>query len=253
MNEIELSAPSTLEPAVDRVVAALTAMIGADLQPGGSLPSEARLAEEFQVSRLTVREAIKLLSGRGLLEVARGRRAVVREPNGSAFGHFLAATMRHDAKSFFDLIEVRQALEIQSATLAAKRANRAGLAAVETALAGMRQAIEDARDPAERPAAEDRFNRWDVGFHEALALSSGNRMLTNLLEAMAAPLAQSFKLSMRGRELRGFPMGDALSAHEVIFACVRDGDGRGAALAMRNHLKDAERDLRVALATRLTA
>src|SRR5215471_11712552 len=95
--------------AVDRVVTRLMDRILGDLTPGTSLPSEAELAAEFSVSRLTIREAVKVLAGRGLLEVSRGRRAVVREPDGSAFGDFLAAAMKHDPKGLFELVEVRQA------------------------------------------------------------------------------------------------------------------------------------------------
>ena len=111
--------PGPALPAVDRVVAGLMDLILGELTPGAQLPSEAELATTYEVSRLTVREAVKVLSGRGLLDLSRGRRAIVREPDGSAFGDFLAASMRHDAKGLLDLIEVRQALEIQSATLCA--------------------------------------------------------------------------------------------------------------------------------------
>jgi len=164
-------------PAVDRVVAALTDLIVTDLSPGVQLPSEARLASTFAVSRLTIREAVKVLSGRGLLGLARGRRATVREADGAAFGDFLATAMKRDAKGLFDLIEVRQGLEIQSAMLSAGRINRAGIAAIETTLAGMRAAAAEMGEAGDRAAAEDRFHDWDVRFHEALALSSGSRML----------------------------------------------------------------------------
>ena len=183
--------PSTTLPgpalAVDRVVAGLMDLILGELTPGAQLPSEAELATTYEVSRLTVREAVKVLSGRGLLDLSRGRRAIVREPDGSAFGDFLAASMRHDAKGLLDLIEVRQALEIQSATLCAKRISRAGAAAIAGALAGMRAAAAEMRS-GDRAAAEERYHQWDVGFHEAMALASGNRMLGHLLEAMAVPL-----------------------------------------------------------------
>ena len=235
-------------PLVDRVGAGLTGTIRADLSPGARLPSEAALADTYAVSRLTVREAVKVLAGRGLLEVARGRRAVVRKPDGAAFGDLLAIATQHDAKSFFDLMEVRQALEVQSASLAAKRAGRAGLAALEAALLGMRQAVVDVETGPDRDAAERAFNRADVGFHEALALSGGNRMLALFLEAMAAPLADSFRMSTRGRAIRGRTHAATLSAHQAIHDAVKAGDGRAAAQAMRTHLRDAERDLRAAFA-----
>jgi len=240
--------PTASEPsAVERVVTRLTDLILGELAPGTRLPSEAELAAQYKVSRLTIREAVKVLAGRGLLEVSRGKRAVVREPDGSAFGDFLMAAMKHDAKGLFDLIEVRHALEIQSATLSARRVTRAGLAAIETALDGMREAAEQMKRGPDKAAAEHRFHDYDVGFHEALALSSGNRMLAYLLEAMASPLRESFHLSMRGHRLRGRGPAETIAAHEKILEGIKSGDGRGAAQAMRAHLRDAERDVRAAL------
>jgi len=242
--------PGPQLPAVDRVVAGLMDLILGELSPGAQLPSEAELATTYDVSRLTVREAVKVLSGRGLLDLSRGRRAIVREPDGSAFGDFLAATMRHDAKGLLDLIEVRQALEIQSATLCAKRISRAGAAAIAGALAGMRAAAAEMRN-GDRAAAEERYHQWDVGFHEAMALASGNRMLGHLLEAMAVPLRDSFHLSLRGHELRGHTPEDTIAAHERIFERIQAGDARGAAQAMRSHLREAVRDVSAALNARI--
>lgn len=225
----------------------LAAHILEQLAPGSSLPSEAELAQHYQVSRLTIREAVKLLAGRGLLELARGRRAVVREPNGSAFADFLTTLIQHDPKGIFDLVEVRKSLEIQSASLAAKHASRAALAAIEAALQGMRHADaewQSGRDPA---GSELRFHEFDMGFHEALALASGNRVLTFLFEAMAGPLQESFFISQRGHDIRGHTRGDTVAAHERILQAIVDGNSRKAAEAMRSHLENTERDIRAAM------
>ena len=210
------------------------------MAPGASLPSEAELASRYSVSRLTVREAVKLLAGRGLLELSRGKRAIVREPDGSAFADFLASMMRNDSKGLFDLVEVRLSLEVQSATLAAKRASRAGLAAIENALQGMRDAAGEAD-------GEIRFHDLDVAFHEAVVLASGNRVLGYLFEAMSHPLREAFFISRRGHEQRGHTWADVVGAHERILEAIRAGNSRAAGEAMRLHLKDTERDIRAAL------
>jgi DNA-binding FadR family transcriptional regulator len=239
-------------PAVDRVIAGLTETVVGELTPGAQLPSEGQLATDYGVSRLTVREAVKVLAGRGLLELARGRRAVVREPDGAILGDFLSAVLKHDPKGLFDLMEVRHALEIHSAQLAAKRKNRASIAAIEAAMQGMRDAaVELRRNWTE--ATEARFHEYDAGFHGALALASGNRMLSYLLEAMAGPLRQSFHLSMQGHRLRGHTPEDTIAAHDAVLDRVRAGDARGAAQAMRQHLRDSERDIRAAQNVQLNA
>jgi GntR family transcriptional repressor for pyruvate dehydrogenase complex len=224
----------------------LAQMILRELAPGSSLPSEAELAARYDVSRLTIRESVKLLEGRGLLAIARGRKAVVRQPDGTAFADFLTSVIRYDPKGLFDLIEVRLSLEVQSATLAAKRATRAGIAAIESELLGMRDTVGE--PGAEMtPEQELAFHTHDVGFHEAVALASGNRVLGFLFEAMAQPLREGFFISRRGHEQRGHTLHDTITAHQRILDCIKEGNSRAAAEAMRVHLKDTERDIRAAV------
>ena len=231
------------------VAEALTQLVLGELTPGSSLPSEGELAARFEVSRLTVREAVKMLAGRGLLDVGRGRRAVVKEPTGAAFSDFLSTVIHNDPKGLFDLIELRMSLEVQSATLAARRATRAGIAALESAVQGMRDAAADGKAGIDPEASEQRFHEHDVGFHEAVALSSGNRLISYLFEAMAAPLMRSFSLSRRGHDLRGHTVDDTIAAHVAILEAIRDGNPKAAGLAMRAHLEDTERDIRSGLNT----
>jgi GntR family transcriptional regulator, transcriptional repressor for pyruvate dehydrogenase complex len=231
--------------AAANVAGALTRSILTELRPGSSLESEADLAARFGVSRVTIREALKMLAGKGLVELARGRRAIVREPNGSAFGEFLTGVIQYDPKGVFDFVEVRMTLEIQSVTLAARRVSRAGLAAIESTLQGMRAAARDI-EATKSLEAEQRLDQCDVGFHEALAMASGNRVLTSLFEAMAQPLERSFFISRRGRERRQQAVEVTIAAHQRILDCVREGNPRAAADAMRAHLDAAERDMRAA-------
>ena len=229
--------------ATSGVVDGLTRAILADFKPGDRLDSEAELAQRFGDSRVTLREALRTLAGKGLVELSRGRRAVVRQPDSSAFGDYLASVIQFDPKGMFDLVEVRLSLEVQSVTLAAQRISRPGLVALEAMLQGMRDAAAEF-DTGGEAEAERKFHRCDVGFHEALAMASGNRVLTSLFEAMALPLEQSFALSRRGRELRGQSAQATLDAHQRIFDHVKEGNAKGAAEAMRAHLEDAERDMR---------
>jgi DNA-binding FadR family transcriptional regulator len=242
---------SDLRPASVIVADKLTTHVLSELQPGMSLPSEAELAERYGVSRVTMREAVKMLSGRGLLDVSRGRRAIVRQPDGSVFGDFLSSLIKSDPKCLFDLIEVRRSLEIQSVTLAARRASRAGITAAEAALDRMRAAAQEARQGED--GGQLRFHQADVDFHEALALASGNRVLSYLFEGMTSPLRESFHASRRGQQLRGLSLEDSVAVHAHILACVSSGDAKGAAEAMSKLIDDAERDIRAAYGPLATA
>lgn len=218
------------------------------MSPGSSLPSEAELASRFGVSRLTVREAVKMLEGRGLVELARGRRALVREPSGAAFSDFVVSLIRHDPKGLFDLIELRIALETMSARAAAKRASRAALQALEAAMQGMREAAEEYNAAiaasVDAEPADRRFHDFDLQFHEALATASGNRVLAFLFEAMSTSLRESFSMSRRGQALRGSTREDTVAAHQAVLDAIRAGNERAAGEAMRVHLADTERDVR---------
>ncbi|WP_345385163.1 FadR/GntR family transcriptional regulator [Nonomuraea salmonea] len=163
-----------------------------DLRPGQFLPSEGELATAMGVSRLTVREGVRTLEARGLLEVRRGRRPAVAHPNAAPLSGFFAASLRRDPRNLLELVEVRLALEVHAATLAAQQATRTALSSLELAYDTMRQAID-----------AESFNQADVRFHAVLAAASGNQMISFLIEAMDEPMHESRLRSLRGHLARG--------------------------------------------------
>ena len=240
--------PSQTASAATSVAEELGARIVQDLHPGAQLPSEAEMAADFGISRITIREALKILSGRGLVSLARGKRAVVTQPDGAMFGAFLTSLMKSDPKSLFDLMQVRRALEVQSVILAVRHASRAGLAAVEAALNAMQVAAAQIdAGVANGLEAERAFHLADVRFHEALALSGGNRVLTYLFEAMEAALYEAFSTSHRGQLLAGMTMENLCQAHRLVFQHVSARDEKAAVDAMSTILENAEINLRAAL------
>jgi DNA-binding FadR family transcriptional regulator len=229
-------------PAAPNVADLLSREVIERLEIGAQLPSEAELAQGFGVSRVTVREALKILAGRGLVSLSRGRRAVVTQPDGAMFGGFLRALLKSDPRALFDLLQVRRVLEVQSVQLACRHASRAGLAAVEAALEAMRVAAE-AADGGD-PAGEMAFVAADVRFHQALALAGGNRVLTFLFEAMEATLMEAFLASQRGQRRAGKRMMTGYEVHRGILPHLRARDERAAAEAMTALLAEAEQHLR---------
>jgi GntR family transcriptional repressor for pyruvate dehydrogenase complex len=231
-----------LEP-VDRtsivgsVIDRLEELILDRLEPGEALPSEGALAQAFGVSRLSVREATRALEARGLLEIRQGRRPTVAAPNGSLVGDFFKIAVRRDPRAVADLLDVRMALEVHIAGLAARRATKAHIADMEMSIAAM----EAAQD---RPEA---FHDADVRFHENLAAASGNRQFLFLIEAFADPLRASRLRSFAGRHERGAKVEELIDAHRQILEAVKTRSSKQAAAAMRYHLQQTGRDLRALL------
>jgi GntR family transcriptional repressor for pyruvate dehydrogenase complex len=225
--------------ATESVLRHIEELVLGELEPGSSLPSESQLAVDTGVSRLTVREATKALQARGLLEIRRGRRPVVAYPNALPVGDFFASAIRRDPRQLLDLLEVRLALEVHIAALAARNANRATLGAIELALQAMTQAHDDL----------DALQAADIRFHESLAVASGNQLLSFLIEGMEAPLRASLMQSLHGHMSRGGTVDEVVEQHERILDRVRARDAKGAADAMSEHLARTASDLRAAFAT----
>ena len=219
---------------VSSVVERLEELIFSGLEPGEALPSEGQLAETLGVSRLTVREATKTLAARGLLEISKGRRPRIAAPNGALLGDFFQSAVRRDPRALLDLIEVRRALEVHMAVLAARRATRADLADMEMSIEAQRRAGDDS----------EAFHAADVRFHENLAAASGNRLIVFLIEAFAEPLRESRLRSFAGHQARGGGVEDVIQQHQAILDAVEGRNPKTAAKAMRDHLEQTERDLR---------
>jgi len=224
---------------------------------GASLPAEAALAERFGVSRLTVREALKVLAGRGLAEIRQGRKAIVTEPSSEVISSIFVSYVRRDPTALLELVEVRRALEVQSVGLAARKVTRAGLTAMAACLKAMKESadilISEASSNEQKVVARAEFQRADVAFHESIALSSGNRMLAHVLEALEDSLLRAFDASFEGHASRGGSALDPYQAHLKIFEFIEARDPRKAMNSMREHLQQSEQDLRAYLAKGTTS
>ena len=227
------------------------------LPVGASLPAEGALAEQFGVSRLTVREALKVLAGRGLAEIRQGRKAVVTEPSSEVISSIFVSYVRRDPMALLELVEVRRALEVQSVGLAARKATRAGLTAMEACLRAMKESadilVSETTSAGQKAVARAEYQRADVAFHESIALSSGNRMLAHVLEALEDSLLRAFDASFEGHAARGGSALEPYQAHLEIFQSIEARDARKAMNSMREHLQQSEQDLRAYLAKGTTS
>src|SRR5512134_999370 len=129
------------------------------LNPGDQLPSERELAEQFNVSRTAVREAVKALREKGLVEIEAGRGTFITHGVSKALRHSLDWMVRSgDGNRLADLVQVRYILEPEIAALAAEMATELDIERLEHAVSVMDSAMDSA----------DVYVEADLEFHLAL-------------------------------------------------------------------------------------
>jgi GntR family transcriptional repressor for pyruvate dehydrogenase complex len=199
-------------------------IVAESLLPGEKLPSERELAERMGVSRTVIREAIRVLSDRGLVRAKSGCGTYVRE-----FSHKDAAAsielflkLKHDDHTFRDVYEVRRMIEVEAAGLAAQRATPEDFGAMERAVAGMTASMDD-------PEA---YTRQDVAFHTAVVTATHNDLLAVLSNPVSDLLTEVVRVSLRVPDA----VEDGLTYHRRILRAIRSGDAAQARQAMLEHI-----------------
>ena len=203
------------------------------LRPGDALPAEAQLAERFGVSRPVIREALQILHGRGLIDARRHRSAIVSQPSGRQIAAFVEHHLLFDPKGALTLLEFRRGIEMESAKLAAERADANTRAHLRRMVSAMAEAIEDT-------AA---YVDGDIALHQAIATASENPLIENFLASARNATRETIELGLRSRmsdeELRRVQV-----AHELLVDAIAQGDAEAAVLAMARHFDDALRAIR---------
>jgi DNA-binding FadR family transcriptional regulator len=215
--------------------AVLDDIVRGDLAPGDALPSEAELGAIHEVSRITVREAIKTLQAQGVIRVENGRGSYVK-PVGEWVS--LDAVLRvtsaggRDDDVAVQLIEVRRMLETGAAALAATRRNDDDLAQLATYVEEMRES--SARDDV------DAFVRADLAFHDVILRASGNVFLRVLFEPLTRVLAERRAQTSRVPDIQAH----AIEEHASVLEALRTGEAETARRAMDRHMDQTMDDLR---------
>ncbi|GAA4917047.1 FadR/GntR family transcriptional regulator [Streptomonospora salina] len=208
--------------------------VGPDATPGGRLPAEKELAERFGVSRVVLREAMKTLEAKGLVHRRQGKPAVIASPNALPVENFIALSVLRDRRALMEFTEIRKALEVHGARLAAQRIAGPEEEHTREHIARARRAVADMRaDPLDVPTRL----RTDVQFHQALAAASGNGSLTQMLDALEQSLAQSREQSHRRFLATAEDPAASADEHDVVLEAVLTGDPARAVAAMEHHLE----------------
>lgn len=211
-------------------------MRSGELKTGDKLPPERELVERMGVSRTVVREAVRSLAAKGLLDARSGGGTIVLAPSSAVVSEMMTMMLHDDARangkvhqeevSFGHLQEVRRHLEVEIAGLAAARHTSADLAKLKALLGSF---VENEPDAA-------LWARADVNFHAAIAQATHNPLYPVLLGSIADMLMAVRLLAARLPSTRK----NALNHHTRIFEQLLAGSIVGARAAMQAHLAEAE-------------
>ncbi len=185
-------------------------------------PTEADLCRQFGASRTVVREAVKMLTAKGLLS-ARPRRGTVVEPESNwnlldpdVLRWLLSRKFSPDLLAEFT--QVRLAIEPMAAALAAQRADPAAISMIADAISRMRAAERGEDDPLDS----------DIAFHVAVLRASGNRFYVHLRDMIDTALRFSIRVT---NEFKGVPLGN-VADHKRVLDAIQAGEPEAAREAM---------------------
>ena len=208
-------------------------IVGGALGPGDPLPSEELLAGQLVVSRSALREAMKVLGAKGLIESRQKTGARVRERK---FWHQLDAdvlgwrfaTMPTRAL-VVELTEMREIIEPAAAAAAAKKRDRHQLASIGTAYKAMAAA-----------ANREEWAQADVEFHSAVLDAANNELMSSLFHVVAAALHSFFLLSAGVSDDFKY----SLPKHFNVYDAIRRRSATQARVAMQQLVDDSRRHFR---------
>ena len=200
-----------------------TAIVSGRIAPGERLAGEIDQAAALDVSRSAYREAIQVLTAKGLVEsrTKAGTRVLPRSRWNLLDPDVLAWAFSGEPDVGFvrDLFELRAIVEPAAARLAAERRDKADIKAMKDALAGMRR----------HTLGTDEGRNADRDFHDAILQATHNEALITLSASIAAAVGWTTQFKQRSRALPRDPLPD----HVRVFDAIAAGDGEGASRAMR--------------------
>jgi len=221
-----LAQPGHISERIEKQIVSLVA--SEQLRPGDRLPSERELAVLLGVSRPPVREAVKSLQAKGLLEVRHGQGIFIAPPYAE---HTLRTTLREQQMTLSELFAMREILEVPAAGLAAEANHTNAIKAAAAALEHLNEsAARDSVDHLE-------LGRLDAEFHLAIVKAAGNRFLNQTVGVLQEVISSGMETTLKipGRVQR------SRADHAKIMAAIEAGDAAAARRAARQHISGAHK------------
>ena len=197
-----------------------------ELGPGSRLPAERKLAQQFGVSRNSVREAIKQLEEGGILESRVGAGTYVAARDKETLVRALARELERGKARIREIFEIRTMLEPQIAGLAATRISAAHLKSLENIVRKQEQVVGNVKT----------FTALDTRFHTLLVQAAGNQVL----EQVMITLRHILKESRSAPLMTTARQHASIKGHLALVNALKNRDPQSAIRAMHEHIRDIE-------------
>lgn len=194
---------------------------------GAKLPNEYELAQDLEVGRSTIREAVRSLATRNVLEVRQGSGTYISSKKGVSEDPLGFSLVKDTAKLTADLFELRLLLEPRIAALTAQHATPKEVEALEKLVVDIEEAVA---------AGDPKHLQLDVNFHSLMAKYSGNIAMDSLLPVINQSI-HLINANYTNRQMKE----DSLQAHRDILNAIKVGDPIAAHDAMLLHIMTVKR------------
>jgi len=205
----------------------LEKIVAGELTEGDKLPSENEIAKAFNVSRPVIREAVLRLQAEGLVYTRQGAGSFVKVRPPENVSDFTSPTGIPELLRCF---EARLPIEGATAALAAQRATKDDLKAIEAALLDMEEAMDQGSIA----------DKADFEFHLAIANATGNEFHVAILKTLHAATRSGMRITLKLTKLDSREcLKRVKEEHRAIYDAIAHGDISAADIAMRHHLQSA--------------
>lgn len=203
-----------------------TLIVEGELKPGDPLPPERELMRLLNVSRPSIREALKSLVGMGFLETSKGNRTVVKSLAAGSMLEPLGYLLKDDINIVFQLLEVRKAIEAWNAYYAAKRATAEDIARLEKNVEEMHRKLRQ---------ENFKLETVDADFHLSISEATHNKIQTHIMFTIYDILKNSI-----GQYYDKFELDLIYQQHLAITTAIKEKDSEKARLSIIKHLDYVE-------------
>jgi GntR family transcriptional repressor for pyruvate dehydrogenase complex len=212
----------------DKVTEAILEMIASnELKPGDALPPERELGVQFDVSRTVIREAVRTLRAKGLLEVKSGSGVRVVAVDGATVRESMRHFVHGSSLDYAKVDEMRRVLEVAAAGLAAERATEEDIIRIDETIVLLENECHDL----------EKSVQHDLAFHRGLATATHNELFLVLHDSIGEMLIEVRRRNLsRGRKERRL----VVEMHRRIRDAVAAHDPEAARQAMRDHLEHVQ-------------